>query len=251
VQPIGHDGAEEPQIVLPLVILKYDDFKIVVSEADAAGDLEIAAVVSYAGDQRKTGAILRPIHRYVEARDGPAELPESAVPISQFSQLALEIRIEFVNDARVQSYARHENEMAARQARPVEHPQSNAYRCGIEKLFRGVIGPVGETDFVGQNIGRPGRQNAKRNVRAGNSVDRLVDGAVAARREDEIAACVDRSARKLTGRLRARSGNQFNRRSRVPAGIPEDTDGGVQTRTSAPFQTAGERVVYDSDTMGL
>lgn len=247
VQAVGHYSSEEAKVVLPLMILENDDFEIVVGQADAAGDLEIAAIVSYPRDQSEAGAILRAVHRQVEARDGAAELPEAAMPIGQFTQFAFEIEIEFVDDARVEAHARHQNEMAARLVRPFERPQRDAHRGGFEKLFGGVIGPVGETDFIGQNVGGPGRQNAKRNVGSDYAVDRLVDGSVATRGEDEIATGIDRFAGKLAGRLRAHGGNEFDRGSCVL----ENANGAVQTRASGPFQSTRKGIVNDSDTMGL
>jgi hypothetical protein len=109
-----------------------------------------------------------------------------------------------------------------------------------------MIGPVGETDFVGQNIGGSGRQNTKRNARPGNSIHSLVDGAVATRRENEIAAILNGFTGKLASRLRAGSSPEFY----VCPGILQDTNGVVQTYATGPFEAAGERVVDDSDTMG-
>ena len=248
VQAVCHDGPEEAKVVLPLAILENDDFKIVVGQTDAAGNLEIAAVVSYASDQGEAGAILRAVGRQMEARHGAAQLPEAAMPVGQLAEFAFEMEVELVDDARVQTNACHENEMAARLVRPFERPQRDADGRGIEKLFRGAIGPVGETDFVGQNVGGAGGQDAEPNLGAGYSIDDLVDGAVAAGGEDEIAARVDRFAGKLSGRLRTRRGNEVDVRS---GGISEDTNGDIQTRASGPFQTTGKRIVNDSDTMGL
>ncbi len=137
--------------------------------------------------------------------------------------------------------------MAAGQVRPIEHAERDAHRDGVEKLLRRVIGPVGETNFIGENVGGAGGENTKRNVGADYAVDRFVDGAVAAGGEDEIAARVDRPAGKIAGRLRAGGGNELYVRS----GFPKGTNGGIETRASGPFQAARKRIVNDSDTMGL
>jgi hypothetical protein len=67
-----------------------------------------------------------------------------------------------------------------------------------------MIGPGGEADFVGQNIGRSSREDAERNVLTGDSIHSLVYRAVTARGEDEIASRGNSLHRQFTGHLRAR-----------------------------------------------
>jgi hypothetical protein len=182
----------------------------------------------------------------MKARNGAAELPEATMPVGQLAQFPLQIQIEFIDDARIEPYSRHKNEMTARLVRPVERTQRDAHRRGVQKLLRGVIGPIGETDFVGQNIGGPGRQDAKRDMRPGESIHSLVDGAVTARGQDEIAALLDGFTSKLSGRLRAGSRHELD----MCSGIFQDTDRVVQTYATSPSQATSEGVVDDSDTMG-
>ncbi len=184
----------------------------------------------------------------MEARHRTAELPQAAVPVGELAQSALEVQIEFVNDARVEAHAGHENEVPAglfglsfRES----DAERNANRHGVQKLARGVIGPVRESDFVGQNVRRPGGQNSERNVRSGDPVDDFVDGAVAARGENQIAAAFHGLRGQFAGALRAGRGEKFDLRAR----LLEDMNGLIQTRASRPFQSAGKRVVDESDTM--
>jgi hypothetical protein len=83
-------------------------------------------------------------------------------------------------------------------------------------------------------------------LRPGDSVHNLVDGAITPRRENQIAAVVDGFRGKFAGALRTRRGKKFDMRAR----FLENTNGFIQTRASRPFESAGKRVVDESDTMG-
>ena len=70
----------------------------------------------------------------MKPRHRPAELPEAAVPVGEFAQFALQIQIEFVNDARIQPHARHQDEMAARLVGPFQSAQRDAHGHRVQKL---------------------------------------------------------------------------------------------------------------------
>ena len=70
----------------------------------------------------------------MESRHRPSELPQPAMPIGEFAQFALEVQIEFVNDARVQPHARHKNKIASRMSGSVQRSERNANRHGVEDL---------------------------------------------------------------------------------------------------------------------
>ena len=83
-------------------------------------------------------------------------------------------------------------------------------------------------------------------MRAGNAVDRLVNRAVAARRQNQIAAVIHRPARQFPGPIGTRRGKQ---RHLATIGL-EGPHRLVQT-VAPPPQTARVRIEHDSDTMKL
>ncbi len=168
------------------------------------------------------------------------------MPVGEFAQLALEVEIEFVNDARIEADSGHENEIAARLCGLLESAERNANRHGVEDLAGGVIGPVGESDFVGEHVRRSGGKDAEVNIRAGDAVHDFVDGAVAAGGENQIAAAFHGLRGQFARTPRGRRGEKFDLRAR----LFERVYGFIQTRTSSPFESAGKRVVDKSDTMG-
>lgn len=87
-----------------------------------------------------------------------------------------------------------------------------------------MVGPIGQADFIGQDVRRPGRQRSKDRIRPGYSVDGFVDGAVATCREDEVAALRDCLTCEVTGLARGLGRVQGN----LPASRPEDGNGAVQ-----------------------
>ena len=143
----------------------------------------------------------------------------------------LQIDVEFVDDARIEPHAGHQHKMAPRVSWPVERAQCDAGGNGGQKLRRRAVGPRAEPHFVGQNVGGARRQRAKGYVGTGHPVHGFVDGAVAARREDEVAALLYGLARQFARPVRARSRIQFDRVAR----FAEELDGVVQARVFRPL----------------
>jgi len=206
-------------------VLEDDNFEVVVGEFDAAGDFEIAAIVADARDDGKAGAVLRAIHRDVEARDGAAELAKAAVPVGKFAEAVLELEIELVDDARIEPDAGHQNEVTTRLTRGIENAESDAHRDGVEQLLRGVIGAACKAELVGQNIGSAGGKNAEEHLRADETVDSFVDCAIAARGKDEIAA----RCNSLRGDLPRHSRTGRRERFDFGSGAAEDADSRIET----------------------
>ncbi len=245
MKAICHDSGEKAQVIFPLPILEDDDFKVVVGQFDAAGDFKISPIVAHAGDEGEAGAVFRAVHRYMKAGDGAAELAKATVPVRQFAEAGLEFEIEFVNDAGIQSDAGHQDEVVAQLAGGVESAEGYTHGNALEQLCGGDIGAAGKTQLIRENIGGAGRQYSEWNAGARKTVDCFVDGAIAARSQDQVAALGDGLCRYHTREPGTRRGEKLD----LGPGASENVNSGIKTCTTVPFQASGERVVDHSDTM--
>jgi hypothetical protein len=168
------------------------------------------------------------------------------VPVSKLSELALQCQVELIDDARIEPDTRHQKEVAARPIRPLQHAKGDAHRDRMEKLFRGVVGPIRESDFICEDIRGARRKNSEQDLRPGDAVRSLIDRAIPTGRKDKIAAGVNSFARKFSSQQGTGRRHEVHVRSRTL----EDVHGAVEPRSSAAFQSTGERVVDESDTMG-
>ena len=115
----------------------------------------------------------------------------------------------------------------------------------MEQLHGRAVGTIAQTHFVSEYVGGTGGQGAERYRRPGDAVDSLIDGAIATRGQDEIAAVFNRRARQLPGLVGSGGGVELH----LPAGFAEDLDGIVQTHPLTSSQPAGERIVNDANLM--
>ena len=167
----------------------------------------------------------------MEPRHRTPKLAQAAMPVGQLTQFAFQVQIELVNDSRVEPDPRHKNEIPARLIGFFERTKRDAHRHGVQKLPGRAVRPVRKTDFVGENIRGSGRQNTELHIGAGNSIHGFIDGAVAAGRQNQLAAAFYRLARKFSGALRTRRHKEFD----VAAVSLENAYGFIQTRASGPF----------------
>jgi hypothetical protein len=244
-QTVEHDAAQEFDVVAPGVFLEDDDFEILIHQFHVAGNFEISAVVTHLGHEREAAVPGLSVHDGFEAREFASKVEEPAVPIREFAEALFEVQVEVVNNFRVESDPGHESEVASRVAWPVEAAERNADRRGFEKLLCRVIGSAGKSDFVGEDVGRAGRQRAEGNTRAGDAVYHFVDGAVAPRGQDDAAARARRGTGQFAGVVRRGCGKEVDRGT----GGLEGGDGGVETCPAGPLQPSGERVIDNSYTM--
>jgi len=113
----------------------------------------------------------------------------------------------------------------------------------MEQLHRRAVRTIAQTHFIGENVGGTGRQRAERHRRPRDPVDSLVNGAIPARGQYQIAAVFDGRARQFPGLVGSGGGVEFH----LPAGFAEDLDGIVQTQPLTSSQPAGERIVNDAN----
>jgi hypothetical protein len=115
----------------------------------------------------------------------------------------------------------------------------------VEQLRGRAIRAVTQAHLVREYVGSSRRQRAERNRRSRDSIHRLVDGAVPARRQNQIAAIFDCFARQFSGPVRPRSGVEF----RLSSVLSENLYGFVQAQPFTSSQAAGQRIINDANLM--
>ena len=168
------------------------------------------------------------------------------MPVGQLAQPVIEIRIDIVHDSARQGRHPPSGQSSGRgDAGTFQRAQRDAGGRGVKELFGRMIGTGRKTDLIGEHIGSAAGQHAEDHVRSGDAIDGFVDSAVATRCQDEVAAGIDGDASEFPGAIRPRSCKEFDG---SPC-VAENLYGRIQTRAPRPFQSTGERVVNDSDTM--
>ena len=74
-----------------------------------------------------------------------------------------------------------------------------------------------KAQFPRQNVGCPSRQQAERNLAAGETVNHFVDGAIAATSQDHVSAVRDRGLSQLVSHGGPRRGRQLDFQARLRA----------------------------------
>src|SRR6185503_12040047 len=95
---------------------EQNHLEMVVVKRRPAGDLQIAAVVPDAADQRKAALVNLALNADVQLFHALEKAGESRRPIGQFPSSVLEAGADFVNDGGIQARARHEEKVTRTEA---------------------------------------------------------------------------------------------------------------------------------------
>ncbi len=129
----------------------------------------------------------------VEAGDGRV----GVVPLAE-AGLQLGVGVDALDDHGVEPGAAGEDEVAA--ARETQVDLSRLEVVGeAQEVLGGIDDVAGDAEAPADDVGRAAGQHRHRDVGAGESVRDLVEGAVAAERDDDVVAAVDRLAADLGG----------------------------------------------------
>jgi len=113
-------------------------------------------------------------------------------------------------------------------------------------LFRSMIGAHVEADFAREHIGGSRRQRAEDNLRSGQPVRGLVDGAITTGCQNDIEIA---TGRKLSGHRTRSFRSGCGEKLDGAASLPKHLSSSIQTSALTPLQTARERIENDGNSM--
>jgi len=235
---------------VPLVIGEDDDFEVVIRQLDTPGNLEIASIISHPRYQGETRLVLGPIHGDGKPRDGPAELPKSAVPVSQLSDPPLQAGIQLINDARVEPNTRHEQKVSWFPVLLLKQAERDMGGLGTDELTSRCIGAITEAHLAGKDIGGSAGKDTEsdgiwRAPITGNAIYGLVYGAIATSGQNTLTTAIRRLRRKVSSRIRTGGGEQFDP---VPGAL-ENLRRPIEPRPFGPFEPARKRVENNANSL--
>jgi hypothetical protein len=167
------------------------------------------------------------------------------MPVCQLAHTGFDSEIELINDTGIEPHPGHQDKMTARMSRAVERAERNSCGYGVEKLSGGAVGAGTQSDFVGQHVRSTGRQGSEWDFRASHAIDGLVDGAIAASGENEVAPLSHREARQFARFIGSWRGKKLHFVTRAQEYLHRIVQAGVFAASKA----AGKRVINDADSM--
>jgi hypothetical protein len=135
--------------------------------------------------------------------------------------------------------------MSGRLAVELGNAYSDSYRHGVQEFGGGAIGPATQPDFIGKHVRGACGQRAKHDLRAYDSVQDFVDGAVSPSGQEQIETAVDSEAAQPSGHVGASGRQQFHVSSRALEAI----DSRIEACQSGPLQTTRVRIEDDGYTL--
>ena len=245
--PVEH----EPQKILHIpecrAAFEEHHLELIVEERHVLRDREIAAVIAHLAQAARmsSAASRRWLPHRTPANRGPARsIPPPSMPVCParaFSGRAHCDRRCAHPDPRPPSAGNSAKRLpSAHVTWPTE------MRCGTARFehFRGALHVAAHSISMASTLAVPAGRMPSGTSRMHHALGHFVDGAVAARRDNQIGAAIDVLARHRAGGLRPRGGHH---RHRV-AVLGENLHRARQQRTAASPQFARTRIV-DQDSI--